>query len=88
MQRTILNSVWYTPPMPGATILDGPPPQCIGVVAIASGPEKYSWKAYIGFGFGDNEQIDAQLIARNGVKITKEVACAHFPELSPDNFIF
>lgn len=86
MQRTILGATWYAPPMPAVTILDGPPPHVIGVVAIQNADPEKTWKARIGYGLGDEESIDQQLIAKNGARLSKEVACAYFPDLDPHKF--
>lgn len=91
MNYKILGSVWYTPPAPGLdaashAILDLPSWN-IGVVAIASGPQKGNWKCYIGFASGRDEKMDEQSIASNGMPISKEVACAHFPHLPKGGFV-
>lgn len=84
----ILGSEWYTPPAPGldagSHAILGLPSIAIGVVAIASGDK---WKCYLGLANGHNVSADEQSIAGNGVKVTKEVAVAHFPELPAGGFI-
>lgn len=90
MKYTIVDTDWYTPPAPGLDPLShtqlNMPSYCIGVVAIISGPGKYDWKAYIGFGMGISKKADSQSIASNGIRLDKEVACAYFPHLNPKNF--
>jgi hypothetical protein len=88
MKYEILGGVWYTPPIVDI-VTDakvGGAPLCVGVVAIKT---HGGWKCYLGFGGKDvPEELDAQFIAGNGVKVSKEVACAHFPNLKPEEFIF
>lgn len=79
MTYKILASDWYTDQL-GHTI---------GVVAIASGPSKENWKAYIAVVSGINEKFDEQLIAQSGGKLLPaSVACAHFPSLPPEGFVY
>lgn len=84
----IIDSVWYTPPGSGMSIIDAP--FYIGVVAIRSGPEDDLWKAYIGIcqNFRPNEELDSQYIAAHGVKMTRQVACAHSPELRSQDYLY
>lgn len=79
MTYDILDATWYTPMTTMAVI---------GVVAIASGPNKENWKAYIGYGNGADERQDEQQIAAQGAKLSKEAACGHFPNLPPEEFIY
>lgn len=97
MNYKIIGKYWYTPPFPGldpaAHVILGMPNVGICVVAIASGPKKDNWKAYIGYvpyGDDDAEAINhaEQLVARNGAKVEKSVACAYFPRLDPERFVF
>lgn len=84
MRHTVLSSVWYDPPMPVKTVLDGKPPHCIGVVAISNADG--TWHARIGYGFGDEQSISEDLVVSKGSKVEKEVACAYFPHLNPKKF--
>jgi hypothetical protein len=79
MEYQIIGSVWYTGMQFGGQI---------GFVAIKSGPDLDKWKCYAGIGFGGDEQRDAMMIAGQGAKVTKEVACAHFPAQDPDKFVY
>lgn len=81
MKYEILDTVWFTPPrLPGIHATG-----IIGIVAIASGPND-EWKCYIGYGRGNDEDSDAQLIAAYGAPIgSKEAACGFFP-LPPADF--
>lgn len=79
MQYEILGSDWYTGQQFGGAI---------GFVAIKSGPDLDKWKCYAGIGFGGDQSIDEQMIAGQGAKVTKAVACAHFPALDPDKFVY
>lgn len=80
----ILDSRWWTPPLPGQTIMDLPS-YCIGAVAVDS--YKDDWKVYMGFGFGVDEESDCQQIAQHGMPIgSREAACGLFPQLDPGKF--
>lgn len=85
----VLNSTTYTPPSPGTEIWlpEAASPWYIMVVAIATGM-RGKWKAYIGFANKETQEDGEQQVASNGVKISKEVACAHFPELPPEGFVY
>ena len=92
MNYRVLGSVWYTPPLPGFDAIDmlatGAPAINVGIVAIASGSDGKRWKCYLGLASGDGGRLDdEQVVATNGVKVSKDVACAHFPQLSPEEFI-
>lgn len=78
MTYQIINSYWYTGMQFGGAI---------GFVAIKSGPDGNNWKCYAGIGFGADEETDALMIAGQGAKVSREVACAHFPELDPEKFV-
>lgn len=79
MKYEILASDWYTTGRG----------ELIGVVAIASGPAKENWKAYIGIGQGVDEAVDEQQSAGNGSKVVPaSIAAAHFPSLDPDKFVY
>lgn len=91
----VLGSVWYTPPFPGLDplqhVISNKPSISIVVVAIASGPDRDGWKAYIGWVPFDSQAEDGQneaeqLVASNGAKMSKEVAFAHFPSLDPERY--
>lgn len=81
MSYEVIGSDWYTPMQPAGQV---------GVVAISSGPAKDNWKAYIGviLNGGTTEEIDQQFIAANGAKLPKNIACAYFPDLDPERFIY
>lgn len=85
----ILNHSTYTPPAPGTELWmsEASSPWYIVVVAIATGL-RGRWKAYIGFANTVGVEEGAQQVAANGVKISKEVACAHFPQLPPEGFVY
>jgi hypothetical protein len=86
MNYKILGAKWWTPPTPGFMDVSG---YCIGAVAILSHEPTGSWKVYIGYGLGVDEQNDAQRIAAHGMPIgTKEGACGLFPNLDPDKFVY
>lgn len=86
----ILNSDWFTPPLVG-TLYDAltgiSSGLSIGIVAIETNQGK-TWKAYIGYGITGDQEKDEQIIALNGAKISKELACATFPKLNPKTFVF
>jgi len=83
----ILGSTWWTPPVAAGRIVMGGD-LIIGVVAIESFTDG-SWKAYIGYGGGEDEQRDQQRIASYGMPIgNKEAACGFFPHLTPSKFKF
>lgn len=82
LKYEILGSVWYTPFMLPSVNLD----MCIGIVAIRSGKGD-DWKCYIGYGFGEDEDYDAQLVAGQGIPVANEaMACALFPDLKPEGY--
>lgn len=84
MKYEILGMRWYTPFMLPSVQLD----MCIGIVAIRSGKGK-EWKAYIGYGYGEDENHDAQLIASQGMPLgDAKVAAAYFPTLNEKDFKF
>lgn len=89
----ILDAKWWTPPMPGQTILDVRQ-YSIGIVAIESfdpgNGQPVKWKCYVGYGVsGDNESADAQLIARTGMPLgDKNAACALFPDQDPKGYTY
>lgn len=66
----IIDSVWITS-------LD-----IIGCIGIVVGEDEATGerKAYVGYGYGVNEEADAQLISRTGGKLTPEMA-AHIAKL-------
>jgi len=66
----IIDSVWIT-----SLSLIG----CIGIV-IGEDEETGKRKAYVGLGYGLSEQADSEKIARDGGKLTAEMA-AHIAEL-------
>lgn len=93
MSYKILGADWYTPPLVGILFdaLTGISENLsVGIVAIESGPPAkdgtISWKAYLGYGTSGDEKQDQQSIAANGVKVTKEVASATFPQLPLEGF--
>lgn len=81
----ILGLAWYTPRL--ISPVSPPGTLCIGIVAFESYEPDGQWKVYIGYGQGESEERDAQRILTTGMPIgSKEVACAYFPDLSPDKF--
>jgi hypothetical protein len=90
MSYKILASDWFTPPLVGILYdaLTGISENlCIGVVAIETGTG--DWKAYIGYGTTGDQKRDEQSIAANGSKLVpKSIACAHFPSLDPERFVY
>ena len=88
----ILGAVWYTPPAPGIDAATHAamqlPAFSVGVVAVGTGALQKQWKCYLGLGLGEDEEKETLNIAKYGVKVTKEVACAHFPNLDPAEFVF
>lgn len=89
MNYKILGSHYWTPPKPFMTVLDPVDNNmCIGIVAIESHTDG-SWKCYVGCGAGDNDKLDEQLIAANGMPIgNKSAACGFFPHLDEAKFQF
>lgn len=90
-QYKILDAKWWTPPVPGQTIMDLRT-YSIGIVAIESfdpgGSLPAQWKCYVGYGIsGNDEEGDSQLVARHGMPFgSKEAACALFPNLNPEGY--
>lgn len=88
----ILDAIWFTPQVHNRALPPGrlaPRMQnpCIGIVAFMSHEPTGQWKAYIGYGMGIDEGIDAQSIVRNGVPLgSKEAALGFFPHLDADIF--
>lgn len=81
MTYEVIDSFWYT-----GFQFNG---QCIGFVAIKSGPGEGDWKCYVGILDDPSDEVeDPQTICANGAKVTREVACAHFPHLDPDKYKF
>lgn len=83
MKCKILDVCWWTPASPwlGAIVFapDGP---VIGIVAIESYAPEGHWKAYIGLGTGNDEERDAEYIARVGMPLgNAQAAAAFFPQL-------
>lgn len=77
----ILDTRWWSPRHPL-----GPSLICIGIVAFESYSDG-SWKAYIGYGQGEDEGDDCLTIYTHGVPIgSKEAACILFPQLDPEKF--
>lgn len=90
----VLDAKWWTPPLPGLTIVgaavlaDALPQIVIGAVAIESYKDG-SWKVYMGYGGGKDEDRDCQAIAGYGMPIGgKEAACGLFPQFDPEKFRF
>ena len=77
--QQVVSLCWWTPTPPGwarpAAAALGPGSPCIGA-ALRVDREHGYWKAYIGFGWGPNEQNDAQSIVANGSRLQMEVAMA------------
>lgn len=95
MNYKILADYWYTPTSPGADpathVMMNLPNLAVIFVAIETG--QGLWKCYMGwFPITDanaSERIKGQqLIAQNGAKVEKVVACAHFPNLDPEKFTY
>ena len=91
MNYKILNSYWYTPTFPGADpllhVMANLPNIAVVFVAIESHENK--WKCYMGWvPYGDDfdEKRLEQMVAQNGAKVDKAVACAHFPSFDPEGF--
>ena len=76
MSYKIIDKIWFTDQSGN----------CIGIVAISSGPDG-GWKAYIGVSIStDDEDLAAQHIARNGGKIPASIACAAFAQQDREMF--
>lgn len=99
MEYNVVGSEWYTPPAPGFDALThvvyGAPNIVIVAVAIISHEESKSWKCYIGWHFYEESLSDSeyekkieQKIAASGAKVEKEVACAMFPSMDPERFVY
>lgn len=95
MNYKILDAKWWTPPLPGMSVLAqaavGGVKLAIGIVAIESydpgNGSPVQWKRYVGYGRGESEETDCQTIARHGMPIgSEEAACAFFPELDPEGY--
>lgn len=97
----VLDAYWYTPTFPGADpvlhVAAGLPTIAVVFVAIATRTEEddeaLGWKCYMGWlpvteQVNNNHAKAEQLIASQGAKVAKAVACAHFPGLSPDKFVY
>lgn len=85
MKYKILGSKWWTPPAPTLAALAGGE-LCIGAVAIESFTDG-SWKVYMGYGRGMDENADEQYIAGRGMPIgSKEAACGLFPQFDAEKF--
>lgn len=86
MTYKILDHKWWTPPVPGITIADGVIHLSIGAVAIESYTDG-SWKVYMGYGRGEDEEADCQLIAGHGMPIgSKDAAAGLFPQFDKEKF--
>lgn len=86
MSYKVLDAKWWTPPVPVITISDGVINLSIGAVAIESF-EDGSWKVYMGYGRGIDEDQDKQLIAGHGMPIgSKDAACGLFPQFDREKF--
>jgi hypothetical protein len=91
VQYKILDVKWWTPAINNVlydafagTVHD----ICIGIVAIES-YEDGSWKCYIGYGRGEQEDEDCQRIAAHGMPLgSKEAACGFFPQLNSEKFVY
>lgn len=95
MNYKILKSYWYTPTFPGLDPLEHVVAHLptIAVIFVAIETSEKKWKSYMGWhpvgpeATEEGEKSVEQLIARNGAKVSKEVACAHFPGLDPEGWI-
>jgi hypothetical protein len=95
MNYKILDAKWWTPPLPGFSVLRqaavGGTKLAIGIVAIESYDPgnglPVQWKCYVGYGRGEDEEADMQAIARHGMPFgSQEAACGLFPELDPEGY--
>jgi hypothetical protein len=72
----IVDALWFPMLLKDTRPLEATP--CIGLVLICN--EVGIWKAYIGIvNFPLRESIDAQEIARDGVKVSYGIAAGAFP---------
>lgn len=77
MNYKVIDSAWLS------GINDGN----IGAVAVDVG--RGNWKAYLGVvASGQDEEQDKDWIASGGAKLGKAVACAFFPKLDPERFVY
>lgn len=80
MTYDVIASDWLS------TNVAGGMPVQMGIVAIRQHHSNNKWKSYIGVVFGKDEESDMQLVASQGAKLPKAVACAWFPQLNPDDW--
>lgn len=90
-QPTVIASTWWTPPIPPLDVItqaliNPSASLCIGAVAVQIDYDG-TWKCYIGYGTGEDEEADANRIRDWGVPLGfARAAIGLFPQLDSNKY--